>query len=364
MARMPRFQVKDVWSAICRLSRRQGESSWASTRLPHTTSGDVATVLSPSKVYGAHAESNLPQRGLACVTKWARTDSVRRKVVGVDVTDLSTSVGTYTPLIISSGAFTSCRDHQYWPSGLGVLLDSSSGIAEKPFMCCSNQPGIRGYAKTVQVPQAMQKPMKLKLYMGSPGVIGEPYKPPPPPLPFIRRWFTKEGWARRKQSFMGMIKTSYTIAKLRQKTKGYSQQKFYQEVSDLYKQINSALAEGERTKLRHLVTDSVFSIMKNELKHRENSTWAKVDWEMVGPVTKLRTVQGRLIGVDKNNHDNAFVQLTVRINSKQKFAAYDKRGKLAAGDPEKELLVEDIWVFEKPLLLTEAKWRLCARLSV
>lgn len=58
------------------------------------------------------------------------------------------------------------------------------------------------------------------------------------------------------------------------------------------------------------------------------------------------------------------MQLTLRILSKQKFAAYDKRGKLVAGDPDKELLVEDYWVFEKPLLKTEAKWRLCGRLSV
>lgn len=91
---------------------------------------------------------------------------------------------------------------------------------------------------------------------------------------------------------MGMIKTSYTIAKLRQKTKGYSQQRFYQEASDLYKQINVALAEGERTTLRQLVTDNVFSVMKNELKHRESS-WAKVKWEMVGPINKIRTLQDR-----------------------------------------------------------------------
>ncbi|CAM6105102.1 unnamed protein product [Calypogeia fissa] len=221
----------------------------------------------------------------------------------------------------------------------------------------------RGFAKTVAMPPNTQKPVKLRLYMGSPGVIGEPYKKPLPPLPILRRWFTTEGWKRRKQSFMGMIKTAYTVAKLRQKTKGYSQQRFYQEASDLYKQINVALAEGERTALRQLVTDNVFSIMKNELKHRENS-WAKVKWEMVGPINKIRTLQGRLIGVDKNNQDNAFVQLTLRILSKQRFAAYEKNGKLVAGDPDKELLVEDYWVFEKPLLLTEAKWRLCGRLTV
>ncbi|BBN04008.1 large subunit ribosomal protein L45 [Marchantia polymorpha subsp. ruderalis] len=358
---MSRFRIRDVCSAVCRLSRRPGEESW-----PRRTLYPMSNYVgAPSVTSRAYSDAPLHRFGLAWINEWDRT-----KVVGMvdgpvsmdDVVLRKKSVSSFQQPGLAP--YCTYAEQLYRPSGLSILVNSSSALGDKQIKSCEKQLGVRGFAKTVQVPQLMQKPMKLKLYMGSPGVIGEPYKPPPPPLPFLRRWFTKEGWARKKQSFMGMVKTSYTIAKLRQKTKGYSQQKFYQEASDLYKQINVALAEGERTTLRHLVTDSVFSIMKNELKHREGSTWAKVDWEMVGPISKMRTVQGRLIGVDKNNHDNAFVQLTVRITSKQKFAAYDKRGKLVAGDPDKELLVEDIWVFEKPLLLSEAKWRLCARLSV
>ena len=37
---------------------------------------------------------------------------------------------------------------------------------------------------------------------------------------------------------------------------------------------------------------------------------------------------------------NAFVQLTVRLRSQQRFHAYDKAGKLVAGDPEADLLVQ------------------------
>lgn len=316
----------------------------------------------------------------------AKSASFADSVVYKENGSLSTKRSILSDEIVDAGIIQAERDGRRdanfkpWQSGrcqkqawiLSSITPGLSGIFNvspridnnglKDFMIVPKETS-RGFAKTVAIPPNMQKPTKLRLYMGSPGVIGEPYKKPPPPLPILRRWFTKEGWKRRKQSFMGMIKTSYTIAKLRQKTKGYSQQRFYQEASDLYKQINVGLAEGERTTLRQLVTDNIFSVMKNELKHRENS-WAKVKWEMVGPINSIRTLQGRLIGVDKNNHDNAFVQLTLRILSKQKFAAYDKNGKLVAGDPDKELLVEDFWVFEKPLLLVEAKWRLCGRLTV
>ncbi|KAG0598420.1 hypothetical protein M758_12G071700 [Ceratodon purpureus] len=223
--------------------------------------------------------------------------------------------------------------------------------------------GDRGFAKAVALPPQMQKPMKLRVYMGSPGVIGEPWKPLPPPLPFLKRWFTKEGWKIRKQNVQGMLKTGFTLAKIRQKTKGYNQTKFYRDTADLYKEINTALATGDRSALRQLVTDNVLTTMKKELKHREQA-WARVHWELVGPLKSIRTLQGRLIGIDQKNMDTAFAQLTLRIISNQKFAAYDKQGKLVAGDPEKELKVEDIWVFERQISHPELRWKLCGRLSV
>ncbi|CAM6082832.1 unnamed protein product [Calypogeia fissa] len=397
-----------LYSLIQRASAAAGRSSCASST---TTSGlvsEFSEVFGVSGILGVEravrvdfaAGQFVARRGFASIASIAEDDGRppslwKSAAKGVAFADsafykASGSIGTSpsnpSHKFLDAGAIAferdGCNDANFKPW-------QSDGYQKQPWILSSMTPGLsgifnasprsnnndfkdfmivpkeitRGFAKTVAMSPNTQKPVKLRLYMGSPGIIGEPYKKPSPPLPILRRWFTMEGWKRRKQSFMAMIKTAYTVAKLRQKTKGYSQQRFYQEASDLYKQINVALAEGERTALRQLVTDNVFSIMKNELKHRENS-WAKVKWEMVGPINKIRTLQGRLIGVDKNNQDNAFVQLTLRILSKQKFAAYDKNGKLVAGDPDKELLVEDYWVFEKPLLLTEAKWRLCGRLTV
>lgn len=67
-----------------------------------------------------------------------------------------------------------------------------------------------------------------------------------------------------------------------------------------------------------------------------------------------------------------FVQWTVRITSQQYVAAYNKKGKLVAGDPSKPLSVEDYWVFERPVIRSwfipksapqDATWRLVGRLS-
>jgi hypothetical protein len=74
----------------------------------------------------------------------------------------------------------------------------------------------------------------------------------------------------------------------------------------------------------------------------------------------------------------SFVQLTLRIPSRQRFAAYTRRGgeryELVAGDPEEVLDVMDTWVIERKLWDARgskqrlnpqgARWRLAARLQL
>eukprot|EP00850_Spirogloea_muscicola_P008257 SM000043S15885 [mRNA] locus=s43:709493:711221:- [translate_table: standard] len=126
--------------------------------------------------------------------------------------------------------------------------------------------------------------------------------------------------------------------------------------------VNRALAAGDRTALRQLVTESYYTQLKRELKERDDAGWAKVKWELSGPLKSIKTLQARMIGVDRSNTDNAFVQLTLSIRSSQKCAAYGKRGQVVAGDKDQELDVKDVWVFEKPLLVKEERWRLAGRL--
>eukprot|EP00897_Mesotaenium_endlicherianum_P004301 jgi/Mesen1/389/ME000010S_10857 len=240
--------------------------------------------------------------------------------------------------------------------------------------------GARGFAVKASPPGHMQRMNAVKIYVQSPGVIGEPYKPSPPPLPFLQRWFTRAGWKRRRASVFDYLKTAYTVAKLRKHSKGFTQKQFYRDAADLYSQVNKALAGGDRTALRQLVTESVFSQMKKEMKVREDAGWTRVRWEVQDPIKSIRTAQGRLIALSKDNADNAFVQLTLVIQSHQKYAAYNKQGKVVAGDPNSQasdrpladsvhalavrILVEDIWVLERHLLHPEQRWRLCGRISV
>ncbi|XP_065044316.1 uncharacterized protein LOC135585185 isoform X5 [Musa acuminata AAA Group] len=208
--------------------------------------------------------------------------------------------------------------------GSGFTSRSSTKVAE--FTICFS--GSRSMS-IVKAPAGARQ-VSLKVTMLSPGFVYEPYTPREP-ISFWRRWFTRSGWRRTKE--------------------------------DLIMEINTLLAKGDTSSLRKVVTEKMYSTLKNELKRRE-SMWSSVHWELVEPVVSVRTLRARMIALDKNDLDKAFIQMTLEITAKQRFEAYNAKGAVVSGDKTKEVLVRDIWVFERSLFHPRADWRLCARLSV
>ncbi|CAJ2628642.1 unnamed protein product [Trifolium pratense] len=225
---------------------------------------------------------------------------------------------------------------------------------------CSNFMNDRRMSTAAtQRPSAQVRGVGAQIAVSSPGFIYEPYEPREK-IPFWRRMFTRSGWKRTKDDMILELKNAYAIAKLR-KT-GYSKKQFYREAVSLYKEINTLIANGDKKLLRKAVTEKMFSTLKNEIKQRE-TTWSQVYWEMVEPVVMVRTLRARMIGVDRKDLNKVFYQLTLEILAKQKFEAYDSKGSVVAGDKDKEVLVRDIWVFEKSTFHPGAHWRLCGRIS-
>ncbi|OIV90841.1 hypothetical protein TanjilG_15574 [Lupinus angustifolius] len=211
----------------------------------------------------------------------------------------------------------------------------------------------------VKTPPAQARMRGTQLSITSPGFIFEPYKARVK-IPLWKRLFTKSGWKRTKDDMMLEVKNAYAMAKLRRK--GYSKHQVYNDAVKMYKEINTLIANGDKKSLRKAVTERMFSELKNEIKQRETAL-SKVYWELVEPVVKIRTLRARLIGVDKKDIEKVFCQLTLEILAKQKFEAYDSKGAVVTGDKNKEVLVRDIWVFEKSLFHSGAYWRLCGRIS-
>ncbi|CAA7044939.1 unnamed protein product [Microthlaspi erraticum] len=218
----------------------------------------------------------------------------------------------------------------------------------------------KGLATQVKAPQ-LQKTDAVRVSMVSPGFVYEPYALHEKSRFGEGKCFTRSGWRRTKEDFVRELRSAYAIAKLR-KT-GYSKNKFYIEALELYKEINIMMANGDKKLIRKNVTERMYSALKNEIKQRE-AIWSGVHWEMIEPVVKIKTLQARLIGIDRTDLSKAFIQLTLEFLTKQKFEAYDSKGNVVSGDKNKEVLVRDIWVFEKSLFHTGACWRLCGRIKL
>ncbi|XP_048323709.2 uncharacterized protein LOC107411963 [Ziziphus jujuba] len=242
-----------------------------------------------------------------------------------------------------------------WTRGSNTTLRSAMAAE---LLIFSN--GTRLVTTQAKAPPQARQMGALKVSMSSPGFVYEPYAPRKP-IPFWQRWFTRSGWRRTKEDIILELKSAYAINKLRKS--GYSKRLFYNEAVQLYKEINTLLANGDKNSLRKAVTENMYSALKNEIKQRE-SVWDKVYWELIEPVLKIRTLRARLIGVDRNDTSKVFVQITLEFLAKQKFEAYDSNGSVVAGDKSKEVLVRDIWVFEKSLFHPGSYWRLCGRISL
>lgn len=167
---------------------------------------------------------------------------------------------------------------------------------------------------------------------------------------------------------MSGAKSIYTVSKCKKLVPGWTLPAFKEEALAVHAEVCALLAAGDRTGLRQLVTPAVYSDMKRQLRQREDGGWARVEWALAAPVAlaDAEVCHGRLILADPKDDNTGFAQLTVRIPSRQRFSAYDRRGRLVAGSPTAPPLdVQDFWVFERPLRRQASnRWRLAGRLTV
>lgn len=233
---------------------------------------------------------------------------------------------------------------------------STAAQAEPPSLSKAPTPS----QTSSKVPLGARK-VGMKVVMMSPGFVYEPYSIREP-IPFWKRWFTPSGWRRTKEDVILEMKNAYAVSRLRKKT-GYTKKEFYDQAFKIYKEVNTLMAHGDTSSLRKILTERMHSTIKNELKKRQ-SMWSSVHWELVEPAVCIRTLRARMIGLDKNDLDKAFIQLTLEFVTKQKFEAYNTKGEVVSGDKSKEVLVKDIWVFERSLFHPGAYWRVCGRITL
>jgi len=121
-----------------------------------------------------------------------------------------------------------------------------------------------------------------------------------------------------------------------------------------YEMIVTAFAEGDRKKLRELLSREVYDGFVAAISERES---------------RQETIEFKFVGIDKAELTEASskggtAQVTVRFLSKLISATHDKAGKLIDGDPVKVSNVTDIWTFAREIASRDPNWKLVATESV
>ena len=231
--------------------------------------------------------------------------------------------------------------------------------------------------------------VRLKAAPTASGVLVDPYRGEPPPLP-LTAWVTPSGWKARWSRWVGGAKSMYTLAKLRKLVPGFELGSFKGEAGSLYTSTCAALASADRPLLRDLLTPTEYTAAKRQLKARVEGGWEGVEWGLEkkgGASVRVEVLRARLVMANPKDERAGFAQVTVGLDSDQTFVARDGKGGVVAtsapdgvslesgggsggppsashpGGAPPAMAVRDVWVLERFLGGgPAARWRVAARL--
>eukprot|EP00879_Flechtneria_rotunda_P031989 GHRR01035130.1.p1 GENE.GHRR01035130.1~~GHRR01035130.1.p1 ORF type:complete len:284 (+),score=69.38 GHRR01035130.1:123-854(+) len=158
---------------------------------------------------------------------------------------------------------------------------------------------------------------------------------------------------------------------------GHDTAQLPQDIAQIYRQIGDAQATYNLEAVRNLVGQELFQKLKARAQTCRLGGWDHIQWSIENDEhlsKNIKLVHGRALKSEENSQFE-WIQLTFRIRSKQRFAAYKliKEGRvvkdqeLVAGDPDQLIDVEDYWVFERKtkvpidkqqIPLENSRWRL------
>ncbi|ALE03358.1 Tim44/TimA family putative adaptor protein [Bartonella ancashensis] len=140
------------------------------------------------------------------------------------------------------------------------------------------------------------------------------------------------------------------LRSIRQIDPNFSPQFFMNGVQIAYELIMSAFAQGDRDKLKELLSWDVFESFCAEIDQREERN-EKIQFTFVG-INKVEFVAARVHGKEE--------LLTVRIVSEIISVTYNAQEERVDGDPEAIVEIKDVWTFIRNSASKDPNWKLFA----
>jgi len=196
--------------------------------------------------------------------------------------------------------------------------------------------------------QYQEKPM----YISSTGAVLDPYVPPEGDgkASLISTDKAKEVVDKGK----GKGKTMSSIRKIRSYDEDFDPREWVDEAMEIYIAAHRALADGEHDLLHKFATEKAYPEMMNMAKRKT------IRWNFIKSLEPPKVLHARHAEIITK--DNMFGQLTVRFNTQQTLAVYDRFGRLIHGSETVAKDVLEFVVFEKHLSNLYGTWRLHSKI--
>jgi len=163
-------------------------------------------------------------------------------------------------------------------------------------------------------------------------------------------------WAKQKaiDPLEGKRKSIMAVRNIRNYEPDFDPKNFPQQAEQIYIEAHEALAGKRNKKLQELVTEHAYPNMIHQTE-KVSMYWEFIE-SLEPPLVKQVRV-GEILSAD-----NKFAQVTLRFNTKQILAVYDRFGRLIHGHPHVAKDVIEFVVFEKHIVNVYGKWRLHQKL--
>merc|ERR1719384_502385 len=145
-----------------------------------------------------------------------------------------------------------------------------------------------------------------------------------------------------------------SVRKIRKYEEDFDARKFVDTATEIYIAAHRALADGEDELLHKFATEKAYPEMMNMAKRKT------IRWNFIKSLEPPKVVHARHAEIITK--ENMFGQLTVRFNTQQTLAVYDRFGRLIHGSETVAKDVLEYVVFEKHLSNTYGTWRLHAKI--
>merc|ERR1719443_1160474 len=145
-----------------------------------------------------------------------------------------------------------------------------------------------------------------------------------------------------------------SVRKIRKYEEDFDAKTFVDEALEIYIAAHRALADGEKELLHKFATEKAYPEMMHMAKRKT------IRWKFIKSLEPPKVVHARHAEIITK--ENMFGQLTVRFNTQQTLAVYDRFGRLIHGSETVAKDVLEYVVFEKHLSNIYGTWRLHSKI--